>query len=59
MFTTGRIIFTLVFIVLFIAGMIYAYRKDMKQVRKWFPKPYLVLVGIIVIYLIYFLIARF
>ncbi len=36
MFTTGRIIFAISFIVLFIGLMIYSYRKDAKNHQKYY-----------------------
>jgi len=58
MFTNGRIIFTLIFIVVFIGGMIYAYRKDLKQVKAWFGQPYKVLLALLAILMIYVLLSR-
>ncbi|MEQ8324210.1 MAG: hypothetical protein RIC15_04490 [Vicingaceae bacterium] len=59
MFTKGRIIFTIVFVVVFIIGMIYAYRKDMRQVKSWFGNVWQILLSVILIYLIYYIFVRF
>lgn len=58
MFTSGRIVFTLIFIAIFIGGMIWAYRKDMKQVRKWFPRPWLILLALLAILAFYILFTK-
>ena len=58
MFTSGRIIFTILFIVVFVAGMIYAYRKDLKQVKERYGKPYKVLLALLAILMIYILLSR-
>jgi hypothetical protein len=59
MFTTGRIIFTVLFIIGFVGVMIYAYRKDLKINRMHFPKTYRILLGIILIASILFFVVKF
>ena len=49
MFTTGRIIFTVFFIVVFIAGMIYSYSKDKKHQKHYYDKVWLVFMAIIAV----------
>jgi cbb3-type cytochrome oxidase subunit 3 len=58
MFTPGRIVFTLLFIVAFVAVMIWAYRKDMKQVRQWFPRPWIILLALLAILVGYILFTK-
>ena len=58
MFTTGRIVFTLLFLVGFIILMLYAYRKDLKAVRQHFPKSYLLIVTILLIFSGLFLVIK-
>ena len=58
MFTTGRIIFTLLFSVAFIIAMLYAYRKDLKTIRHHFPKSYLIIVTILLIFSGLFLVIK-
>jgi len=58
MFTKGRIIFTIVFIVIFIIGMVWAYRKDLKQIKKWLPKPGIVLFSVLIILFIYVVFSK-
>jgi cbb3-type cytochrome oxidase subunit 3 len=58
MFTGGRIIFALVFLVVFIIGMLYAYRKDIKTSRLHFSKSYLIIIGILLIFSSLFLIIK-
>jgi len=58
MFTTGRIIFTLSFLVVFIFSMLYAYRKDLKINRLHFSKSYLLILAILLIFSGLFLIIK-
>ena len=59
MLSTGRLIFTIAFIIAFVALMIYAYRKDLKVNRMYFPKSYRIILGILLIFSILFLIVKF
>lgn len=59
MFTTGRLIFTILFIIAFILVLIYAYRKDLKINRRHFPQTYRVLLSIILITIVLFLVVKF
>lgn len=58
MFTTGRLIFALVFFVLFILTLIWAYRKDMKQLKVWALKPWTVFLSLLAILLLYYFFSR-
>lgn len=59
MFTTGRVLFTIFFIIAFVVIMIYAYRKDLKINRRYFPKSYRIIIGIVLIFIVLFLIVKF
>lgn len=59
MFTTGRLVFTLVFIVAFATVMIWAYRKDLRYIKQWFPKPWLILLAVTAIVLAYYAFSKF
>lgn len=43
MFTTGQLAFAAFFVVIFIAAMIYVYRKDLKLHKKYYRGSYKVL----------------
>lgn len=58
MFTKGRIIFVIFFIITFIAGMIYAYRKDLKTIRQQYSGVYLVFVTLLVFLLILYILVK-
>ena len=58
MFTTGRIVFTLLFLLLFIVAMLFAYRKDAGISKLHFPKSYRLLVIIMLIFSVLFLIIK-
>lgn len=59
MFTTGRIVFTVLFIVGFVGIMIWSYRKDLKINRKHFPGAYRILIGILLIFIALFFLVKF
>lgn len=59
MFTTGRIIFTLFFVIAFVVLMIYAYRKDLKINQLHFKGSLFILLGIILIISILFALVKF
>lgn len=58
MFTKGRIIFAILFFIVFVVLMIYAYRKDLRINRSQFPKSYKILLVIILIISILFFIVK-
>lgn len=58
MFTPGRIVFVIFFLIVFIGGLIWAYKKDCGVTRIHFKKPYLVLLGLILFLTILFLIVK-
>lgn len=47
MFTTGKLIFTAIFVLVFITALIYAYRKDIKLHKKYYPGTVWVLIAFI------------
>lgn len=59
MFTTGRIVFTILFIVGFVGIMIWSYRKDLPINRKHFSGSYRILIGIILIFTALFFLVKF
>lgn len=59
MFTTGRIVFVFVFLALFVIGLIWAYRKDIKK-SPWYFKGTLKILAILIgLYLMYFITVRY
>lgn len=57
-FTTGRIIFVIVFVLIFTGGLLWAYRKDRRVTRLHFNKPYLILFSIIAFLTVLFIIVK-
>ena len=56
MFTTGRIIFASLFVVVFVAAMILSYKKDAKRNKKYYQNGALyTVIGIVVTVLLLFL----
>lgn len=58
MFTTGRIIFTVVFLLIFIIGLAWSYRKDRAITKIHFNKPYLILIAILSFLTILYIIVK-
>lgn len=58
MFTTGRIIFVCVFVLVFVAGLIWSYRKDRAVNQIHFKKTYKILIGLAVLLLLQFIIVK-
>jgi len=54
MFTTGRIIFALVFAIAFLGYLIWAYRKDAMLSKKYYKGTFIILLIIIAIWLLFF-----
>ncbi len=57
-FTTGKIIFALVFFVVFIGVMIWAYRKDIAVSRIHFKHVYKILIALFLFFILQFLIVK-
>lgn len=58
MFTTGRILFTLFFILLFVGALVWGYRKDLQKTGVHYKKTYLVLVGLLTFIGVLYLIVK-
>jgi cbb3-type cytochrome oxidase subunit 3 len=58
MFTTGRIIFTLAFLLVFVAGLAWSYRKERSLNQTHYKKAYLVLLGILLFITLLYLIVK-
>lgn len=46
-FTTGQKIFALLFIVIFVIGIVWSYRKDIKLHKRYYKKVWIVALGIV------------
>lgn len=57
MFTEGRIYFTLAFVAVFIVALVFAYRGDRKNHRRFFGKPYVVL-GVVIGFIVLFMLTK-
>lgn len=58
MWSTGKLIFVVVFIIMFILGMIYAYKEDLKTVRQQYSGVYLVFLALVLFLLILYLLVK-
>jgi hypothetical membrane protein len=58
MFSTGKIIFALFFLVAFVAALIWGYRKDRNVTKVHFKKSYLILLSLILTLSFLFLIVK-
>lgn len=58
MFSTGRIVFVIVFILVFVAGLIWSYRKEKALNKIHFNKAYKVLLALILFLIVQFLIVK-
>ena len=59
MFTTGQINFAIFFIIVFVAAMIYVYRKDFKQHKKYYKGSYKILIAFIAFIAILFVLKSY
>lgn len=59
MFTKGQQLFALIFAIVFIVVVIFAYRKDIHIHRKYYRKIWMVLLGIAIVIGLFVLIAHF
>jgi len=55
---TGHFIFAGIFVIVFISGIIFAYRKDLKSISPHYRRVWLIIVGILVIYFTIFFLNR-
>ncbi|MBI3502022.1 MAG: hypothetical protein HY063_09525 [Bacteroidetes bacterium] len=58
LFTKGKLIFALIFLLLFIVGMIWAYRADAKVNRMYYQNVWKILVSMILILGAIFLLVK-
>jgi hypothetical protein len=58
MFTTGRIIFVIAFVVVFAAVLIYSYRRDRQVTKIHFNKSYKILLGLVIFLIVQFIIVK-
>ena len=49
MFSTGQLVFTFLFIIAFVAVMAWSYRKDIPLHRAYYPKVWIVALGIVLV----------
>jgi hypothetical protein len=59
MFSSGRILFVVAFIIAFVLGIAYAYRKDLRVSRLHYKGSFWVFVVIVLIFSILFLLVKF
>jgi hypothetical membrane protein len=58
MFTTGRIVFTLFFVLAFAGILIWGYRKDLKGIGVHYKKNYKVLIALLIFIGLLYLIVK-
>jgi hypothetical protein len=58
MFTTGRIIFTAVFVLVFVGALIWAYRSERRLNKVQFPSPWKVLLALFLFILMLWAIVK-
>ncbi|KGO82495.1 MULTISPECIES: hypothetical protein [Flavobacterium] len=59
MFSTGQLYFAAFFVVVFVAAMIYVYRKDLKLHKKYYKGSYWILIAFLAFIAILFCIKYF
>lgn len=59
MFTTGRLIFTAIFIVAFVIFLIWAYVKDSRLQRKYYKGTGVILLILVAIWLAFYAFVKF
>ena len=59
MFTTGQLIFALLFFLAFVSVMIWSYRKDLKLHKKYYKGSYWVLIGLLVFFILLYALKSF
>ncbi|PKP12436.1 MAG: hypothetical protein CVU08_10510 [Bacteroidetes bacterium HGW-Bacteroidetes-3] len=57
MFSKGQLIFAAFFVIAFIIGMVWSYKKDIKIHKKYYKNSFLVLISIILVIIIFILIT--
>lgn len=59
MFTTGQLIFAILFFIAFVVVIFYSYRKDLKLHRKYYKGTLYILVGFLLFIALLFVIKTF
>ena len=59
MFTEGQLIFAVFFVVVFIAIMIFSYRKDLKLHKKYYRGSLLILIGFLLFIGLLFVLKKY
>ncbi|MCR5861841.1 hypothetical protein LRS05_06670 [Flavobacterium sp. J372] len=59
MFTTGQLVFAVLFIIVFIGVMVYVYRQDAILHKKYYKGSYWILIGFIIFILALFFIKTY
>jgi uncharacterized integral membrane protein len=57
MFTEGRVYFTLIFILVFVLALVFAYRKDAEVHKKFFDGTFLILM-VVIVFVVLFVLAK-
>jgi hypothetical protein len=58
MFTTGRLIFTIVFVLVFLGYLVWSFRRDKVINKTYYPKAYKTVLAIIVVLFLLFLMVK-
>jgi len=58
MFSTGRLIFVIIFVLVFVSAMVWSYSKEYKLNKIHFPKPYKILIALLLFLVVQFLIVK-
>lgn len=56
--STGHYIFAVVFVVVFLGAMVFAYRRDFRRSQRHYKKVWLVLLGIVIVYFLIVIMNR-
>jgi hypothetical protein len=59
MFTSGRIAFVIFFLIVFVAYLIWAYRKDIQKLPWYYKGSAKILIALLSIYAAYFALTRY
>jgi len=56
--TQGHLIFAGIFVVVFVIGIVYAYRKDFKNMRGYYRNIWVIIISIFIVYFTIFFLNR-
>lgn len=59
MFSTGQLIFAILFLIAFVIGVTYSYRKDLLVHKKLYKGSYKILIGFLIFIILLFVIKIF